>query len=49
MYVSHDCRCQFDRVADVWRDRLHPSWHFHKIWADDIRKQINLKLDSMAT
>ncbi|KAH7108360.1 hypothetical protein BKA62DRAFT_681933 [Auriculariales sp. MPI-PUGE-AT-0066] len=32
----------------VWRDALHPSYHFHKIWADDVRSEINKNLDQIA-
>ncbi|EJD52475.1 hypothetical protein AURDEDRAFT_149211 [Auricularia subglabra TFB-10046 SS5] len=34
--------------AYVWRDRLHPSWQFHSIWAQDVRTEINKRLDGLA-
>ncbi|KZV88352.1 hypothetical protein EXIGLDRAFT_722801 [Exidia glandulosa HHB12029] len=34
--------------AYVWRDRLHPSWRFHEIWAQDVKLEINKRLDSLA-
>lgn len=34
--------------AYVWRDRLHPSWRFHQIWAQDVKYEIDKRLDDLA-